>query len=635
MAPKLNIGTLISGLILSIAVAVLLTITIVIPAWNQHKKPSSSPGPRGLPCTRVEDCEQDELCAGGYCTKKYVAPKFPWALVIGITAMVITGLVAFSMQGINKVDDSSRPAATKQMLFSGGIVVAVLIAIVATTYIAFSNATKGVCPDKPSYDCPPGQENLCTRETGYQWACVENTSGGACPPEDKPICGVGEASCDPSTGAWECPDKKCSGSAPPELKCDSGSSAACGPETGGPGGFQWICRKQCDDSKRPSSCPAGKIAACEAPDFTYKCIDKPDEPCAGQTKLTCPGVYCDAVLGKGFTWICPGTLDRNGVIQKYGLKVVMYKNADLPKSKVAIAENDGTPVYPTVGKDCRETDTSPTYYLPPPYLNALNNPAGNLGLDSNSEVVFYPYDPTKRIYAQIENPSTDPSDDTRGHPCIIYPGKGLAGPCLNKGTWRQTKHNVSDEGAGVCICPKQTAGANCQYTDAATCSGHGAAQSDGSCKCEDGHPGANCENSRETTCNGHGDPGFMGYPAWCNCDDGYVSFRTYDKKPAGISGDMVTGYDWIQCKAKSDENCLYWQGALQDQFIGGVPQSKLEPAIITGCTQFECGDPKLADPGAQAWEFIMPPFGVQGNDDAAKAKCDAQTKQFLVDFHEE
>lgn len=53
------------------------------------------------------------------------------------------------------------------------------------------------------------------------------------------------------------------------------------------------------------------------------------------------------------------------------------------------------------------------------------------------------------------------------------------------------------DGSFSCGCPGGVAGANCQYSDAKTCSGAGVAQADGACACDDGAAGADCQRSSE------------------------------------------------------------------------------------------------------------------------------------------
>jgi len=51
------------------------------------------------------------------------------------------------------------------------------------------------------------------------------------------------------------------------------------------------------------------------------------------------------------------------------------------------------------------------------------------------------------------------------------------------------------DGRFSCGCPGGVAGANCQHSDAKTCSGAGVAQDNGACECDAGHAGADCQRS--------------------------------------------------------------------------------------------------------------------------------------------
>ncbi|MBX3196622.1 MAG: hypothetical protein KF894_00595 [Labilithrix sp.] len=87
--------------------------------------------------------------------------------------------------------------------------------------------------------------------------------------------------------------------------------------------------------------------------------------------------------------------------------------------------------------------------------------------------------------------------------------------------------------SGACTCDAGHAGSLCQYNDATTCSGHGAAQVDGSCTCDAGFAGASCNECAtdhhdyptctfcraSTTCEGHGTCSATGS---CACAAGYA-----------------------------------------------------------------------------------------------------------------
>src|SRR5262249_27644336 len=86
---------------------------------------------------------------------------------------------------------------------------------------------------------------------------------------------------------------------------------------------------------------------------------------------------------------------------------------------------------------------------------------------------------------------------------------------------------------GVCRCNSGFNGANCQYSDATTCNGHGAAQMDGSCLCTTAFTGPSCNQcaanyysyptctvrQAATTCSEHGTCGATGQ---CECSTGFT-----------------------------------------------------------------------------------------------------------------
>lgn len=465
MAPKLDLKTLLGGLILAVAVLTLIIVGYAVPAWKKKPPP---PSPQGPTCKRDMDCDQSELCLGGRCTKKYIKPKFPWVLFGGVAAMVLAGLLVISWASIRNADASSRDVVTKQLLVGGGVTVAVLIAIVIMTYIIYLGVTKGVCPDKAPYDCPTGQTSICTEGTGYQWECQD--AGRDCTTQTKPTCKYGDPECN-TEGKWECPSGQCTppNNPPPSFKCPDPDHNV--PECSAETGFEWICHKKCDP-KDKVACPSGQVSLCTADNnYKYKCYPIAPDVCSYISKPQCTDPQC-VDSETGYKWVCPGGKTRQDVINERRLICDDYQNADDSKQTETICFTDSTkniPIMPTIGVDC-EGD-NPFNSIGPEEEKALNNPQGNLGYvdpsNPNSTVVFYPYNLNKRIYSSTDN------KNSKTHACIIYPGTGLAGPCQNGGVWKQNKPGESPEGVGHCECTGTDTGDFCQFTGTNICSGHG------------------------------------------------------------------------------------------------------------------------------------------------------------------
>jgi len=104
-------------------------------------------------------------------------------------------------------------------------------------------------------------------------------------------------------------------------------------------------------------------------------------------------------------------------------------------------------------------------------------------------------------------------------------------------------------GAGSCACESGFVGPACQFSNAATCSGHGQAKADGSCACSAGFGGASCNQCTEgfsgypncasetscnaaTTCSGHGTCNTDGS---CACSGGFGGANC-DRCADGFSG---------------------------------------------------------------------------------------------------
>jgi len=88
--------------------------------------------------------------------------------------------------------------------------------------------------------------------------------------------------------------------------------------------------------------------------------------------------------------------------------------------------------------------------------------------------------------------------------CIACPDCGAHGKC--------DVYSYGDN-FHACRCDIGYTGPNCQYSRAATCSGHGEPNAQGVCACDRGYAGQNyggttvgCWSGRPTTCNNHGDP---------------------------------------------------------------------------------------------------------------------------------
>ena len=461
MAPKLDLKTLLGGLILAVGVLTLVIIGYAVPAWEKKPPPST---PQGPTCKRDMDCDQSEICLQERCTKKYIKPKFPWVLFGGVAAMVLAGLLVISWASIKNTDASSHGVVTKHLLVGGGITVAVLIAIVSTTYIIYLGVTKGVCPDKAPYDCPPGQTSICTKGTGYQWECQD--AGRDCTTQTKPTCKYGDPECN-TEGTWDCPSGQCTppDNPPPSFNCPDPDHNV--PECSAETGFKWICHKKCDPEDKVM-CPYGEIPLCTAENnYKYKCYQDTEDVCGLISKPPCAGSMC-VDGGEGWKWLCPGDMTRDDVKRYSNLVCSDINNADDTSEQVNICFTDATksiPIMPTIGVDC--DGDNPFHSIGPDLEKALENPKGNLGLDSNSEPVFYPYDTTKRIY------SLSDKQKSSNHECIIYPGKGLAGPCQNGGVWEQTNPQKSPESVGFCNCNGTDTGDFCQFTSANICAGHG------------------------------------------------------------------------------------------------------------------------------------------------------------------
>jgi len=155
-------------------------------------------------------------------------------------------------------------------------------------------------------------------------------------------------------------------------------------------------------------------------------------------------------------------------------------------------------------------------------------------------------------------------------------------------------------GDGLCTCNPGYTGPLCQYSDAATCNGHGRAQYDGTCVCSTGYAGPSCRAcapnhfnypsctycSASTTCNGHGSCDSRGS---CVCAPGY---------PGPNCTRCATGPESSCANSLDDDcdqlvDCADWD-CCQDSFCAG---SDLDGDTYARCDCDDANNQVWATPG--------------------------------------
>jgi hypothetical protein len=318
MVSTLNTNTLLSGLILAIAVGVIVAVAYVVPAWqHSHPKP---PNATTHKCGRDLDCDQNLKCMNGLCTEIFPTPKFPW-LPVGVTiGIVILGLFLLSAGTVAKTPDAQKQDMSKTLLVRSVFVLIGLLVLTTIGYLVYRARSQRSCPSKPRDSCPAGQINICDENTDYVWTCRDYKD--TCGP-DPPKCKVGEAECNPETIAWECQNKVCPKAKKVCPKSQDGIlySPRCDAQTG----FEWICQPSC--SKQPPDslkCDDGEQPACgPQSQYKYKCEKQGFDVCATAHKPDCEGAICEDT-DQGWAWKCPADLSKDDIIRKFGLTYQTY-----------------------------------------------------------------------------------------------------------------------------------------------------------------------------------------------------------------------------------------------------------------------------------------------------------------------
>ena len=333
----------------------------------------------------------------------------------------------------------------------------------------------GTCVPKCNWDdkitCPNYTEAVCSSDTNFEWIC-ESTSGCDSTP---PKCTGGDIpTCNSETKKWECPIQKCSTRPPPDLKCPDDNLyryvQRCDEQTRN----KWVCQKACLEtppkSFDPKSCTSNQQPACSAAtNFLWSCQNNAFDVCGINPRPSCAGAICFDTQS-GWDWKCPGDLTRDDVKLLKSLQCRDIVNGDDNTKKVNICFSGDTPIAPSVSSNCDEQN--PNMEIGQDFTYVINNPEGNITLGSEDGTeIFYPYDPTKRIYRKA-----DQSDVA----CIL--SMDLQNGCKNGGKFQQSKPGISKE--GTCACINGWTGKTCQYSDA-LCNGHGKVDSNGKCKCDD------------------------------------------------------------------------------------------------------------------------------------------------------
>tara|TARA_Y100000385_G_C13044020_1_gene616619 strand:- start:83 stop:1606 length:1524 start_codon:yes stop_codon:yes gene_type:complete len=327
------------------------------------------------------------------------------------------------------------------------------------------------CNTDDKITCPNGTEAVCNSATKFEWIC-ESTSGCDGTP---PTCsGSDIPTCNSETKKWECPIQKCSTNPPPGLECPDDNLSRyvqrCNEQTRN----KWVCQKAClktpPKSFDPKSCTSNQQPACSAEtNFLWSCQNNAFDVCGINPRPSCAGAICFDTES-GWNWKCPGALTRDDVKLLKSLQCRDIVNGDDNTKKVNICFSGDTPIAPSVSSNCDEQN--PNMEIGQDFTNVIDNPEGNIGGKDKTEI-FYPYDPTKRIYRKA-----DQSDVA----CIL--SMDLQNGCKNGGKFQQSKPGISKE--GTCACINGWTGKTCQYSDA-LCNGHGKVDSNGKCKCDDGY----------------------------------------------------------------------------------------------------------------------------------------------------
>lgn len=335
----------------------------------------------------------------------------------------------------------------------------------------------GTCVPKCNTDdkitCPNGTEAVCNSDTNYKWTC-ESTSG--CDGTAPKCTGGDLPTCNSETKKWECPIQKCSQSPPSDFKCPDDNLSRyvqrCDDQTQN----KWVCQKAClktpPKSFDPKSCKSNQQPACSADtNFQWSCRNNAFDVCGINPRPNCAGAICFDTES-GWNWKCPSALTRDDVKLLKSLQCRDIVNGDDNTKKVNICFSGDTPIAPSVSSKC--DGQNPNMEIGKDFTNIINNPKGNITLGGKDKTeIFYPYDPTKRIYRKAEKSDVS---------CIL--SMDLQNGCKNGGKFKQSRANISKE--GTCECINGWKGKTCQYSDA-LCNGHGKVDSNGKCKCDDGY----------------------------------------------------------------------------------------------------------------------------------------------------
>lgn len=574
MASKLNITTLVSGLIIAVAVGSMIMVSYVVPSWYKKPKP---PQPTTHDCQRNLDCDQDFSCLNGKCTKVEKPPAFPW-LTVGITIFIITLVIfLFSAGTVARAPNDQKQQLSKSLLVRSVILLFGLLIIVLISYVIYKTRYLRQCPEKPRDQCPTGMINICDENTGFTWQCIssEDACGG-----NKPQCDKGPAQCNASTLKWECPTKVCSKDPPKGFNCPPKKDGVLyKPRCDAGTEFEWICQPGCDPKGSAPSCATGTHPGCNV-DTNYKwaCVKNSSNVCGTTIKPACDGAMC-IDTSQGWDWKCPGDLTRDDVIRMNKLSCGDYNNEDDSSNQVNICFTDSThkiPIHPTIGYDCSK-NTNATQSLGLDLDKVLANPAGNMKGGNDKNQVFQPMNKTKRLYYQ-------PNSDSPTL-CVLSDNHNYI--CQNGGEFIQDKPDISKTGHCKCIADKDdilskgTAmfkGDKCQFSNRITCHEHGNVDEQGKCsECLKQYSGPDCNCSNDV-CSGHGkivNPN----PTDCNCtcDNGFISCRD-------------TSNILMQCYCKTSDNCYTTGNVSGDDYCSNYRISCGDPTCKNGGCYKSCDD---------------------------------------------